>query len=473
MKALQLIRLLSPKERDEFGHQLAILKNERIGLAFSFLAKSKDEPGADLHEKVFRHLYGKSWSKKDDYLLRNELRLLSRQLEVFMARKLFDLSDHKFDGEADYLYLCSLLEREAWELFEREWQQVIRTTEQQGNVRLLVRLRELHLLYITLQPEHSQERFRMLAVAVDETDIATYRHRAYLMGELSIYRAQLVRQRHEANPKLPLAPAPPLVYPDLSADPYIRYYEAGSLAYLNRGEKTIEALKEALELLTQIRPGLIQLPQRRQIIAANIALEFFLLGRHEEADVYYKEVMNSPKQLSPQRQAAVAFNYISNLIRLARYEEALEVIDSFKKQLQRISGFWERTVCQKVMCLIYTNRDHEAKRLILDNQTAVDYDVLFYMRLALAIAFYKEQKTELCLRELENIEQSLRRSSEQFHIYIHIVRIFSKVILRPDNVRSQKAIQHSIDEFRKVWVNRFDILPVKWILEFAQEEINR
>lgn len=472
MKALQLIRLLSPKERDEFTHHLRFLKNERTGLAFTFLSKSRDEPGPDLHEKLYKHLFGKVWSKKDDYLLRNELRLLSKQLEVFMARKLFDLSDQKYDNEANYLYLCSLIERESWDLFDREAQQAIRSAEQTSNMRMLVRLRELYLLFLTIYPEHSDDRYKLLFESVTAFDLVRHRLNEYLCGEISIYRAQMVRHEHEKNPQYPLEMPQADNYPDLEDDPFIRYYRAGSEAYLNRGEKTIEALKEALRLLDVITPGLIELPQRRQIINANIALELYLLGKHEEANQFYAEVMKMPKHLSPQRQAAVAFNFISNLIRLNRYEDALNEINKYTKVLQRIGGLWERAVCQQVMCLIYTNRDNEAKQLILENNSAIDYDVLFYMRLALSIAFYKEGKTELCLRELENIEQSLRRASEQFHTYIHVVRIFSKVVQRPENVRSRKAIQNSIDEFRKVWNNRFDILPVKWILEFAQNEIN-
>jgi hypothetical protein len=471
MKALQLIRLLSPKERDEFSHHLRFLKNERLGLAFSFLAKSREEPGADLHEKLFKQIFGKAWSKKDDYLLRNELRLLSRQLESFMARKLFDLSDQKYQNEANYLYLTSLLEREAWDLFQREAQQSIREAENANNFRTLIRLRELYLHYLTVCPEHSEERTRHHKESVEAFDLIRYRVNEYLKGEIDIYRAQLARTEHEVNPAMPLTLPPPPDYPDMSNDPFVRYYHAAAQAYLNRGEKTINSLKEVLSLIDVVSSGLIEMPHRKQIINANIALELFLLGRHEEADVFYKEVMSSPKHPSTHRQAAVAFNYISNLIRLSRYAEALEEINKFEKTLRRIGGLWERALCQMVMCLIYTNRDNEAKQLILENNAAVDYDVLLYMRLALAIAFYKEGKTDLCLRELENIEQSLRRASDQFQPFIHVVRIFNKAVQRPDNVRSRKAIQHSVDEYRKVWSSRFDMLPVRWILDFAQHEI--
>lgn len=472
MKTLQLIRLLSPKEKDEFRHHAQWLKNDRLEAAFSFLTKTKELPSSDLQAKVFKHLYKKNWTKENDYLLRNDLRLLGKQLELYLARKLFDQSDKRFDAEASCLYLTALLERKQIDLFLKEWQQVMRSAESNGNTEDLIRLRKLYILYLTRHPEFTEQRYQDIEVSIDELSRIIYFQQACIMQELSVYKSQLIRQRHESNPDVPLLKPQPFTMPDFSTDPHVRFFDLLSEAYLHRGEETISRLKEALEILEKCKPGIIDQQQREAVITAYIALELFLLGKYEEADHYYKRAMDQTRTIDPIRFGAIAFNYVSNLIRLEKYAEALHEIERYDKLFSGLTGIAQRVICQRVMCLIYTDRVKEAKQLILEHDASASYDVLFYMRLALSIAFFKEGKIDLCNRELENMEQSLRRTTSEYYVYIHIVRIFTKVVEQPINNRVRKSIADSITEFRKVWKkDHFDILPVKWIMDFAEQQL--
>lgn len=136
---------MSPRERIEFQHHAGILKNERLGAAFAFMTKIKSDRHEDLQEKLFQLLYKKAWTKDNDYLLRNDLRLLGRQLELYLARKLFDQTDKRFEAEASCLCLTALLERQQPELFLREWQQIMRSAEVSDALNYAIRLWELRI----------------------------------------------------------------------------------------------------------------------------------------------------------------------------------------------------------------------------------------------------------------------------------------------------------------------------------------
>lgn len=475
MKTQKLIQLLSPGERNEFRLQLSVKKNKKTSRIFDFLLREKKEADT-LLPRLYKSVFGKTRTDENDFLLRNELRLLNRELELFLAIQKLKGSGADSDAEATLLFLQTLLDREAWTLFEKEWEKEFRRFDSLGDWKTLVRLGEVNLEYVVRRRKISAAGLSHVLEVLNQFDELTQRAQAHRQAELRLYRAQLARQQSESDPTVPLAEIPaPVINTDPSADPFLGYAEQARHAYLSRGEKTIGYMEKALEFLERCKPRELHVVRMRTQIRTQIALEYFLLGEYKRADQYYKTVLPDAHSLNDNtRIASVYLNYISNLIRLREFSAVLLFISEHEKIFASHSGFRQRIACLGAMCCIYTGKIREAKSLVMSEIGEAKQDTLIYLRLTLGIVLYLQGKRDLAVREMNNLQQSLRHLEIRHEQYAQAARLFSRAIElenNPGNKRTRSLLRKEFAEFDEQTHKQFEILPVKWINEEVGKKI--
>ncbi|MGL4597955.1 MAG: hypothetical protein ACRCYO_10515 [Bacteroidia bacterium] len=474
MKTLQLIQLLTTGERKEFAHQLELSKNKKLGEAFTFLSTEKSKSDLDLQEQLFRKLFKKAWTKKDDYLLRNELRLLNRQLELYMASKRFDQANRRYDAEASWLFMTSLLDREAWALYEKEWDAEFRRCETDGNMRSIVRLRELDVEFRVRRRDFSGagiEGFRqaLVALQLDATRLHKFR-----MLEARLYQTQLNRQVFERDSSLVLSEVPlPTFEINEETDPYLGYLENMRLANENRGKNALQYLLKASQFIEKCKPGVANVRHSQALLYAQIALENFLQYDYAEAHTWYEKAIGSIDVIVElHHQCTIYLNYISNLTRMHKYADVLSFIEKHYKLLYNLKEIRERVVCVQTMCLIYGNKIKEAKTLIQEHIAEAREDTLMYLRLTLAIIFYLQNKYDMVSRELLNLQQSLRSIGARYESICACARLFSRFAdmqAVENSSRSKQLLVKDIQKYYQEHQPHFEILPVRWMLNQLEE----
>ncbi len=474
MKTLQLIQLLTAGERKEFAHHLELAKNKKLGEAFSFLSAEKSKSDIDIQEKLFKKLFGKIWTKKEDYLLRNELRLLNRQLELFMASKRFDQANRRYDAEASWLFMTSLLDREAWGLYEKEWDAEFRRCEADGNLRSILRLRELDVEFRIRRRDFTGagiEGFRqaLAALQLDATRLYQYR-----ILEARLYQTQLNRQVFERDPTMVMTEVPlPVFEITNETDPYLGYLENMRLAHENRGKNALQYLLKSSQYIEQCKPGVANIRHTQAMLYAQIALENFLQYDYEEADKWYEKAIGSIDVIVElHHQCTIYLNYISNLTRLHKYAEVLNFIQKHHKLLYNLKEIRERVVCVQTMCLIYGNKTKEAKLLIQEHIVDAREDTLMYLRLTLSIIFYQQKKYDMVSRELLNLQQSLRSIGVRYESICACARLFSRFAdmqTVENSSRSKLLLAKDIQKYHQEHQPHFEILPVRWMLNQLEE----
>ena len=103
---MELLELLSDKEKEEFKFVLKNNKNKRIFLLLNninLLGNNKDV--------LYKILFKKSRTKHNDYLLRNEIRLLKNELKYFLACKHLTHINQQSEHVLDSLYTKELIRR--------------------------------------------------------------------------------------------------------------------------------------------------------------------------------------------------------------------------------------------------------------------------------------------------------------------------------------------------------------------------
>jgi hypothetical protein len=470
MKTRQLIQLLTAGERKEFSHHIALAKNKKMGEAFTFLSAEKSKSDIDIQEKLFKKLFGKTWTKKGDYLLRNELRLLNRQLELFMASKRFDQANKRYDSEASWLFMTSLLDREAWGLFEKEWDAEFRRCEADGNLRSIVRLRELDIEFRIRRRDFTGTGIEGFRRALGTLQLDATRLHQYRILEARLYQTQLNRQIFERDPTKVMIEVPlPVFEITDETDPYLGYLENMRLAHENRGKDSLQYLLESIRFIEKCKPGVANIRHAQIMLYAQIALELFLQADYVEADKWYeKTIANIDIIVELHHQCTIYLNYISNLTRMRKYAAVLDLIQKHQKLLYNLKEIRERVVCVQTMCLIYCNQIKEAKTLIQDHIVEAKEDTLMYLRLTLAIVFFLQKKYDMVSRELLNLQQSLRSIGARYESICACARLFSRfsdIQTVENSNRSKQLLVKDIQKYHQEYHPHFEILPIRWMFD--------
>ncbi len=205
MKAKVLLDLFTPKEHLLFEKTVIRLhKRKRLKKLYQVLKKELPPSKEVLYKKVFEVPY----EDKKDALLRNELRLLSNAVELFLVqqRELAQINLQQYATKLSLLHIYA--ERQQWDYFEQLWQRLYKTAVQEQDYQQQIELVQLWLKEKLLIGENSEALFQEIKTQLNITQTAIW---GLFSGRIlpftsqaGICRAQFIRpqsalQRHLAR----------------------------------------------------------------------------------------------------------------------------------------------------------------------------------------------------------------------------------------------------------------------------------
>jgi len=121
LKTLTLLGSLTPKELRQFDDRIAGQQRAGLQRLYRYLKRWLKKAGKPEKAALFKATFQKAYSKKRDYLLRNELRLLNTALTDFITLRAAE-EKIKSDGEQrDYFLLEGLRQRQLMDLYRKEF----------------------------------------------------------------------------------------------------------------------------------------------------------------------------------------------------------------------------------------------------------------------------------------------------------------------------------------------------------------
>lgn len=412
-KTEKLVLALSKNEAVEF--QLIIRSNARSTLALLFdelRAGSKKRLTSDEEkERLFKLVFKKEYSKKEDFLLRNEQRLLTKELMRFLAGKQA-MQELKSNPEVEsYNYLVALKERGEFELFISEWPRVLE----------LARRNQNHQIgHLTLRSviDHLAETSRAtipdfdgIQAQIDNAIIEL--NSGYLIQYLHLKMKESFVQRTMQ------ALGVELTLPDLTIDPIeiddpnisnglSKFYLEMCRSFRQSGQTKIHTLIRSIKLLKDVPTKALDHKSTLASLNAGIALEHFLSGDLLSSLQFHQQALENVSVLSDDRRVSYLFNYVSTLLRMERYNESIDLIRQHQNVWTKKPRLTHRFHCLLAMCLIFENKINEAEKLIPEDRKEGGIDHYYYFRIIQTITFFLREKPELALNELDNLEHTVR-----------------------------------------------------------------
>lgn len=446
MKAKSLIKFFTSKERQLF-EQTVIKNHKRKSL--KKLYKALKKASIPEKEKLFEQVFEQAYEEKKDTVLRNELRLLSNAIELFLVQQ----QQLKTINLQHYATKFSLLqvyaERQEWGYFEQLWQKLYKTAVQEQQYQQQVELLQLWLEKKMLTGENDQAWFESLEHQIHQAQIALEAQFQEQFLRLQVKQGFVQRNRYALNPnytpQLPTLPNSSTPLPNQEALDYLQLVAEG---YLLHGSAKIKQLEQALKH----QPFLNQYQAYQDLsldsiaVQANIAIEYFLQKDYATAHANYWALLPQLEALPAVKSIAILFNYLVNLICLGKYEQALEIYEKHQTAFAQNERFKYRVLYFKAWCHILLGDYEQGLDLVLQSQPQNrPHQDGIYGRMLLSILYSMLGELELAERELYNIKQKHHYSALEEPFFVGCATLFHKLTslqyLPASKKRTQKVKQ--------------------------------
>lgn len=439
-RSIDLIELLSTKERKKFAEILEGGKRSSLSFLFNAVCvglKSSKPTGLE-KELLYRLAFDQPYSKNKDYLLRNEFRLLSKELVSFLSIAQIKKNFRDNSLIEKHLFLQSLVNRKASDFFNREWEKVATEAEEQLEFSIALEVRRMAIDQLVLHRQATIENYNSLLELLGsyQNTLKRYFMHQHLFGKHKQVFAE--RTLQALGSKIEISS-----FETISIDPtdnkwndaFANHFVALTQSYQHSGKEKVKLLKNASEFVKNIKAKRFDQNGALASINAGIALEYFLLREFEESLPYHIHALEFGANLEDGKLISFVFNYLSTLLRLEKHTEAIALIEEYTVVWEKLPRMRDRFLCLKAMCHVFENDPKAAETCIPKDRKSGGMDHYYYYRFVQIIILYQKQKVELAINEAENFEHTVRYNDNDAD-YLRLIQSMKKFLM----LRSEVSI---------------------------------
>ncbi|MGB0839831.1 MAG: hypothetical protein ACPGXL_06805 [Chitinophagales bacterium] len=474
MKTIALIETLSRKEAKQLEQILKTHKRQKLRVLYKTVTQALKKDKDIEKQHLFKVAFGKIWTTKNDYLLRNELRLLNKEIEQLWVNNAIEASKKTFNYQHQIYLLNTYLERKLYKFYEGHWQFIYKKAQKNYKYDIQLQLLLSFFEYQRKNLENSEANLQSILTTqlathdiIERQYIEALRESELRLGFLDRSLYLFTQKRLGYTPKTSLN----LLESHANND-YAQFLYHSTLSYTQHGIENIDSLKKAIHYLDLVeRPNLATNKIKRKSVAlASIALTYFLMTDYHAANTYFEKAFELNNTNDP-NLLPILFNYVSNCLKLNQYEKVSALIKSHQTTIEKEPALKYRFECLQAMAHIFCKETEAAYDCISYNIHQRPQSEYHYFRFIYIIVFLMREDWDNAERELRNFVQCLRYKSplerdistaaKFFHRYI---KTSLYTIERSKQKKQLQALVTDIDSFDK-WEGLIakDYLPLKWL----------
>ena len=471
-KIAYLVESLSALERKNFQ---SVIKEKRRQQLFKLykivISELKKEKFSN--ERVYELLYQSPYDKKKNYLLRNELRLLSNELKSFIVYLTFN-DKLKSEPETQTLfYLQGLFGKTDAEFFLSECQKALDSAIKNQDNETATQIFKLYIQAFIKSVSPTYEKYMELLDFLKKNEEITIQ--AFLQNWVEVQKFKAFTQKslnamHPTQGEISIPNFLKMEFENENQNAsYFQYQLLWAKSYASKGLEKIQILKDAEKYISKINKTKFSNESEIAKVNASIALDYFLLEKYQFSIEYHEKCLLQKKHLNDKDFAVYLFNYISTLLRMDDFRKALELISEHEKLLLKQERLHDRFLNIKAMCLLLLNQIDEAETCLPHERKEGGMYNYFYFRVVQSMVFYERREYDLAINELHNLQYSLHYNqlkNSGFKELTKYLQIFYKL------QRDQKFIsnyqtdkQNLINEINSLENKSQYLLPYKWLLQ--------
>lgn len=458
-KARIIWDLMSPSEKEYTRGVINFHVSDKSLAVFFSMISGKSR------ELIFKEAIGKTYQKKDDYLLRNEYRLVMNALRRIVISMRLKSED---DLYPDIIWLRWLSHKGNEEFFRKESDQILKQSIKNEAHHLAAEVLKEQFNFYKANKELSLDLFYSLhnfeIKRLKELEIFFSRE----VSELHQKIAFSTRSQKAWEPTTETHKVPEDITVKLNGEDLIStYFYIKGNSYSQTGEQKLKALSIANELIDKIGNGWRLYAQEKKTIYGSQGLEFFFSRRYEEAVRKYDEALSLSVPGSP--ELAIKFNLVNALLKLRKYAEVEKILEDNQKEINKSENVKYRYNAILCMTRLFLKKTKEAKGLLDHDLSKRPVSENYYYRFLFAIVYWQENEFDLAQNEIRNMLRvnhredqyvsDMRQIGSLFRSYFQCIGLGEK---KRDQLLD-KTIQEA-DEFSgRALAGGEDFLPLLWL----------
>lgn len=470
LRSEKLLAALSLSERRTVERRITAGRRNSLKTLFALVCTAIDT-GAELDKsEVFTAVFGRSYTEGEDYILRNEMRLLVAKVQETLAEQHTLRELRRKTAQYDIALLRSLMEKRLWTEFLSTHKKALERAIRDSDHESTARMHELYFSYLMQQEGHFA-----LYTEAHETLQQQLLHLKKVYREAAAHnQSRRVACEHlmrTTNTEVEFpATAVGLDTEFSSANtPLVRFFEAQGRSFSSSGERSIEHAHEAVDSLLELNNP--RFTTELVVALGNLGLAYYLSQRFTEARPWYEKALSVVAEAGRTADIALVFNYASTLVKLGEYRAVLGIIEQYRSAIDSAPRVRFRFECFRAFAHIFLGDPDAAFASIPPAITQRPESEYHYFRFALLAIPYLRGYADDALRETVNFAKYFHRSKGRIGTpnelaLVSIFRKFFTAVQLPPSAQRYRALQRTQtmqQEFSEQHPEYRDFLPLVWL----------
>lgn len=468
----KLLQNLSESEQQILDRKVAEYGREEL-TALLELARELGRNNEQLDEqknKVFKAIYGKSYSQSKDYLYRNECRLLTNKIYEAIAEHTALQQMATNDIKFNLMLLQGLYDKKLWQEFESVAEKTLEKAISVHDFSSALVVNNLQVLLYGFNSQFTQDNafkgrehlLQGMQLSKQHYQLSYWNQANKIAGFERILSTQQI------------AVSPTVFDVENFSNSYsalAEYQRLRALALQARGTESVALASQALAHICTIENPNDDIIRER-IVAYTfhgtlcaIAQEYAPAKASLEVAI---EEMRSHK-IAP--DAAVFFNYASVLMRLQQYDVVLSLLDEYNDVFSKDNRVRFRVEYFRCFAYIFSGKHAEAMQAIPKDISKRAEDEYHYFLFTIGIIFYLSGDVDSALREMQNFSKRFARSKKgitnaQDKFVCDAFRTFYFSTVSDSDKKKEKLRKETNEHIQKA-VEAFpaytDYFPLNWL----------
>lgn len=454
-KAELLYAGLSLSEKKQLASQIKFHKRNSLQLLFNYIVKEYNKGGQFSKEKAFAKTFEREYSAGEDYLLRNELRLLVSEIHSFLKEVEIIAERENNVSFGDTMLLRGLLKRKCFEEVERLFPKFFAASLERLNFEQARLQADIYFRYLVFHREISPETLEQArSIMIEQIQILKMLYRTgFVLNQNN--RAMCEGMLAMAN-KPVSNPVPFEIDTDFSTavTPFIQFLTFILQTYSEPSiPKRIELVQKAVESITKVQTIY---PEWKFPALGTLATLYYINENYIEARKIFEQALRYSHEVGSVQNNNIVdllHNYTGTLMRLGLYDKALEIMKEYHELINNHVKLALRFAGFRCFCYIFLGKPSEAFATIPHESTHhVEYEHL-YFRFIYVIIPYLNGDIETAHRESINLQDYFDRHKDtiafpdQRIAASFLRRFFAAQLISPDKIKQK--LQHVFREFEE------------------------
>lgn len=424
MKVFQLISSLYPAEKKEMSVVIQSTGRKSLENIFKLLVKSSAKRKIPDKQTLYFCAFGKSYNAKSDYVLRNELRLLSDIICAFIAEKEALLTVRENPSVQHKYLLRNWNTRNLTGLFHKHAEPWIAEAMEENYLDEAFDMYLLALDRVMYDFEDSPEKLQKLLRLVNGCTQCVEKLFTYKWWSTeSHYQAIHNYKNVAAGKSVPVPPRKPdaHAWQSFPNDDLVLAMQYENSIYAAKREAYLSILQKAYahckKIMDNSGRGIYQTCKINPVKFYSVLNERIMIimcaeGNAENAGEYVNELERLVREKKVKLNHTLNYNISYYYFFCGEYSKVIENADGLLKELHAHKRLYYQALCMKAYCYLYLNQFTQVRPCIPAEVQQVNLDEYVQFRMAEMILWYAEDAPDAALRECDNIRRMLKRKPE-------------------------------------------------------------